>query len=390
MKKQIIILFLLITTLAHSENLTNVTVRILTTRVITTFIFSPLTGNYMVYGDGLLLTDCDPSGIYQMNVENDSIRLKTFEKNIGKYASIKFYSKAPEAVFKIKSVNPLSKVRTYDNNLEVGLSPDKKQFTLINNVDLEKYISGVVQSEAGKRISMEYYKLQSILCRTFLLTNITRHEAEGFQVCDDVHCQAYNEKATELNVIKAVQDTRGLVVVDNDLNLITAAFHSNCGGMTCNSQDVWSISTTYLKSVKDTFCLNSPNAHWQRSISYEDWNTYLQLKHKYPVADSLKVATNTSFSQTYGRAVYFTDKDLKIPLKTIRADFKLKSTYFSIEQDGDSVKFNGRGYGHGVGLCQEGAMHQAILGYSYKHILNFYYKDVHLVDLSALKYFKAE
>ena len=75
MKKQIIILFLLITTLAHRETLTNVTVRILTTRVITTFIFSPLTGNYMVYGDGVLLTDCDPSGIYQMNVENDSIRL---------------------------------------------------------------------------------------------------------------------------------------------------------------------------------------------------------------------------------------------------------------------------------------------------------------------------
>ena len=91
MKRLIILSLLLISSLAYSENLTNVTVRVLTTRVITTFIFSPLSGNYIVYGDGKALSDCDPSGIYQMNIENDSIRLKTFEKNIGKYASIKFY-----------------------------------------------------------------------------------------------------------------------------------------------------------------------------------------------------------------------------------------------------------------------------------------------------------
>lgn len=390
MKKLLIPLFILAAFFAKGDNLTTVSVRVLTTKVISTFIFSPISGNYMVYADGRLLSDCDPTGIYQMNIENDSIRLKTFEKNIGLFGSLKFYSKDADAVFKIKSVMPQGKVRTCDNNLEVLLSPDRKQFLLINNVDLEEYIAGVVQSEAGKRISPEYYKLQAILCRTFLLAHLTRHEPEGFQVCDDVHCQAYLDKATEENIIKAVLETRGLVVVDNDLNLITAAFHSNCGGMTCNSQDVWSISTTYLKSVKDTFCLDSPNAHWTRTISLEDWKTYLQLKQKTPLADSLKLAGIPAFSQPNGRAIFYTDKDLKIPLKTIRADFKLKSTYFNILQDGDSVKFDGRGYGHGVGLCQEGAMRQANLGYSYKHIINYYYRDVHLVDLSALKYFKAE
>jgi stage II sporulation protein D len=192
------------------------------------------------------------------------------------------------------------------------------------------------------------------------------------------------------DIVEAVLDTKGLVVVDNDLNLITAAFYSNCGGQTCNSQDVWATSTTYLKSVKDTFCLNQSNAKWQRIIPLEDWKSYLQLKHKYPVEDSLKLTGVTSFSQSNGRAIYFMDKDLKIPLKTIRSDFQLKSTYFSISQRGDSVIFNGRGYGHGVGLCQEGAMRMADLKYSYKDILNFYYKDVHLVDLSALNYFKQE
>ncbi len=362
----------------------------MTTRVITTVVFSPTSGDYLVYGDGELLKDYDPTGIFQMSIDKDSILLKTFERTIGKFASLKFYSKENVGEFKIKAVVPTSRVRTYDGNLEVSLTPDKAQFLLINKVSLENYIAGVVQSEAGKNISLEYYKLQAILCRTFLLSHLNRHEPEGFQLCDDVHCQAYLNKGTEANIVKGVFETKGLVIVDNDLNLITSAFHSNCGGVTCNSQDVWSISTSYLKSVKDTFCLHSFNAVWQRTVPLEDWKAYLQLKHKYPVDDSSKFAGATSYSQANGRNIFFMDRNLKIPLKTIRADFKLRSTYFSIEQIGDSVRFNGRGYGHGVGLCQEGAMRQAVLGYSYKSILNFYYKDVHLVDLSALSYFRQE
>ena len=384
------LLFLLLITSCHSLFSEVVSVRILTTKIISTIIFSPISGSYTIYGDGVPLNNCDPTGIFQMNIEGDSIRLKTFEKNIGKYASLKFIAKEADAFFKIKSVVTQSHVRTYDDNLEVSINSDKTQLVLINKVDLEKYIAGVVESEAGKVTSLEYYKLQAILCRTYLLAHINRHIAEGFEVCDDVHCQAYLNKSGEDNILKAVIDTKGLVVVDNDLNLITAAFHSNCGGETCNSQDVWAISTPYLKAVKDTFCLHETNATWRRSVSMEDWKTYLQLKHKLPITDTSLSANSTNFIQQNGRAIYFVDKDLRIPLKTIRSDFKLKSTYFSIIQVDDSVIFNGRGYGHGVGLCQEGAMRMAKLKYNYRDILHYYYKDVHLVDLSALSYFRQE
>lgn len=366
-----------------------VSVRIFTSKVVNTFIFSPLSGSYKIVGDGFVLADLvDPSGIYQMSIIGDSILLKTFEKTIGKFSSIKIYSKE-SAAFKIKSVIPDSKVRIYEDDLEVMLTADKKQFLLINKVDLEKYISGVVESESGTKTNIEYYKLQAILCRTYLLANINRHVLEGFQVCDDVHCQAYLSKNKTEDITKAVYDTKGLVVVDNDLNLITAAFHSNCGGQTVNSQDVWSISTSYLKSIKDTFCIRQPHANWQRSISMEDWKAYLQLKSS-AANDSLKAYGPGSFYQNNGRSIFYIDKDLKIPLKTIRSDFRLKSTYFSIEQNGDNVIFKGRGYGHGVGLCQEGAMRMADLKFPYTAILNYYYKDVHLVDLSALTYFKQE
>ncbi len=368
----------------------SISVRILTTKVIQSFIFSPITGTYDVYGDGVLLLNSDTPGIFQLIIDKDSIILKTFERTIGKYASLKMLSKQTNGAFKIKSVVPEGKVRTYEDDVTIGLTADKKQILLINKIEIEKYIGGVVESESGTRTSLEYYKLQSILCRTYLLVHINRHVLEGFQVCDDVHCQAYLSRTTDADIQKGVNDTKGLVVVDNDLNLITAAFHSNCGGQTVASQDVWAAPTTYLKSVKDTFCIKQTHAKWKRTIPMEDWKAYLQLKHKYPVDDSLMLSNATSFNQTYGRSIYFTDRDLKIPLKIIRADFQLKSTYFSVEQQGESVIFNGRGYGHGVGMCQEGAMRMANLNHSYKEILNFYYKDVHLVDLSALNYFRQE
>lgn len=390
MKKNSLFLIISLLLLTCPSYANVVSVRILTIKIINTFIFSPLGGNYSVYGDGILLENCDPSGIFQMNIEGDFIRLKTFEKNIGKFSIIKMVAKESYAAFKIKSVIPQGKVRTYDDNLEIMLTPDKGQFLLINKVDMENYIAGVVESEGGKGSNLEYYKIQSILCRTYLLAHLTRHVLEGFEVCDDVHCQAYSSKGSDDNILKAVLATKGIVVVDNNLNLITAAFHSNCGGETCNSQDVWAMSTTYLKSVKDPYCVSQSQAHWQRIIPLEDWQAYIQLKHKYPVDDSSSIIRSTSFTQSAGREIYFKDKDLKIPLKNIRSDFKLKSTYFSIEQIGDSIKFKGRGYGHGVGLCQEGAMQMAKLKFTYEYILHYYYKDVNLVDVSALNYFRQE
>lgn len=390
MKKNKILLLLLFLLFEIYTYANTVSVRILTTKIINTFIFTPLESDYTVYADGELLIECDPSGIFQMNIEGDFIRLKTFEKDLGKFSTIKIIAKKAESSFKIKSVIPSGKIRTYDNDLEIKLSPDKGQFILVNKVDLENYIAGVVESEGGKGSNLEYYKIQSVLCRTYLLAHINRHMLEGFEVCDDVHCQAYVSKASDGTIKKAVLKTKEIVVVDNNLNLITAAFHSNCGGETCNSQDVWAMTTTYLKSIQDTYCLNQSQAHWERIIPLEDWQEYIQLKYKQSINSKKKANIITSFNQESGREIYFYDKDLKIPLKNIRADFKLKSTYFSIEQIRDSIIFKGRGYGHGVGLCQEGAMQMAKLKHPYENILHHYYKDVNLVDVSALNYFRQE
>jgi stage II sporulation protein D len=350
-------------------------------------IVSPLTTEYNIYYDGKLLTDIEPGSMLQLTIEGDSIRIKALERTLVKCLSVKFIAKNSSCSFKFKSVSPETKVRTFTDNLDITIS--NKALRVINSVDVEDYIAGVVEAESGTKTTPEYYRLQAILCRTYALSHMRRHEAEGYHLCDQVHCQAFKGRTVDADIIAAVEDTRGLVVVDSDLNLITAAFHSNCGGQTINSEDVWALPVPYLKAVRDTFCIKMPHAKWERKVATEDWMSYLALKHKYPVEDSISFTQAVNYPQN-NRSIYFIDKGLKIPLKTIRADWQLKSTYFSIEQRTDSVIFKGKGYGHGVGMCQEGAMRMSRLGYTYKDILHFYYREVHLVDLSVLEFFRKE
>jgi len=158
-------------------------------------------------------------------------------------------------------------IHKYDDDLQViNTLPF---ITFINDVDLDHYVAGVVEGEAGYNLSLEYYKLQAILCRTYALNNFSRHLSEGYNLCDKVHCQVYHKKCTKNDIIQATSATSGLVVVDDDLELINTTFHSNCGGQTCNSEDVWVSEMDYLKSVKDSFCTKQPHARWKKTFSVE-------------------------------------------------------------------------------------------------------------------------
>jgi stage II sporulation protein D len=237
---------------------------------------------------------------------------------------------------------------------------------------------------------LEFYKVQAILARTFALTHINKHVAEGFSLCDQVHCQAYYGKPKDLTIFKAIEETKGKVVVDENLNLIVAAFHSNSGGQTANSEDVWGSKTTYLRSVTDSFSIKMPNSKWERRMLTDDWLSYLKLKHNFPTEqdDAKSIALNFKQDQ---RKIFLECSNSRVPLKNIRQDLQLKSTFFSISIiNKDSVLFKGRGYGHGLGMCQEGAMRMSKSGYTYTQILNFYYKNIQLIDLHKLSFFKDE
>ncbi|MBC7863796.1 MAG: SpoIID/LytB domain-containing protein [Bacteroidia bacterium] len=366
-----------------------VKVRILAHLKVNSVLFSPDKGSYKVYGDGREIFSMDQKGVLKISVSGDTIEVKSVENNLGKFSSVKIIGMGEDNAFRIKCVDPDRKYRYYQDDLTIFADAASKNLKLVNVVELDKYISGVVEAEAGSRSALEFYKVQAILARTYALNILTKHAAEGFDICDQVHCQAFYGRTKEEEILKAVYMTKGIVVVDHDMNLITAVFHSNSGGQTVNAVDVWGTPTPYLVSVKDSFSVAMPNYKWTRKMAVEDWLDYLKIKHNYPIEDSIAKRNALNFAQV-NRKNFIEGKGVKVPLKNIRTDLVLRSTFFSVETKGDTVLLCGKGYGHGIGMCQEGAMKMAKLGYKYPEVIKFYYKNVSLIDKTQLSFFRED
>ena len=356
------------------------------TKKITSFIFLPEEGSYSVFTENGKLLDIDNSEALELNYFDNEIIIKSLDKDYGSFKKIHFIGTSWKNSFKIK-IPSNKKIKIYEDNLFINLHDYYNYFQLVNNIDINNYVAGVVESEVGRRPPLEYLKLQAIICRTYALKNINRHVSEGFSLCDKVHCQAYNHKPKSLLIKEAALTTKGIVIVDSDINLITATFYSNCGGQTANSEEVWREKLYYLRSVKDNHCLHENNSVWTKNITKSTWMNYLK-KH-----DHSDISLNDECSIEYfqnEREQFYMKENIKIPFVSIRKEFKLKSAQFDVVPNGNHVTLKGKGFGHGVGLCQEGAMKMSRTGYSYIEILHFYYKDVHMINLESLDFFKED
>lgn len=324
---------------------------------------------------------------------DDGLRLEQVGNAIAaKSLTLSFSAKKVEVVpsgsgFRMRALDRKEAERTYPGALEASVADGR--MLLVDRVGLEAYTAGVVSAEAGKEHHIEYYKLQSVSCRTYALTNMRKHIAEGFEVCDGVHCQVFRGRNRNDSIQQATDATHGLVIVDPDIKLIHATFHSNCGGETLNAEDLWSKHEPYLRATRDTFCLRAPHATWEKSIPRSEWLGYLQQRFGYKAENEARLNAVLHY-EPQCRDLYLGNTWPLLPLKHVREDLKLKSTYFSVRTEGDRVLLKGRGFGHAVGLCQEGAMGMARAGFSYTDILHHYYTDVHLVDLGTLDFFRDE
>jgi stage II sporulation protein D len=192
-----------------------------------------------------------------------------------------------------------------------------------------------------------------------------------------VHCQAYiGRHLWNEDVEISGEVTDGLVLTDPDSVLLNAAYHSNSGGETRGSGQVWLKEESYLKPVLDRFSLGQSNSRWEKRIPIAEWISYLSryniLEEDFTDTASLELV------QEHRQQVYCPDRDT-LMLSDIRRDWQLRSDFFDIVRNGDDLILQGRGYGHGVGLSQEGAMHMARRGYHYTEILNYYYHDIRIV-----------
>lgn len=341
-------------------------------------------GPLTIWVDGKKVAELTASDGLVLKSTDAGIHAKSLMLDLTAKKSIIFRSQGGRG-FRMRNMAPKTAERSYPGSLE--LSKANGNLKMVATVPLEEYVAGVVQAEAGKGHWLEYYKLQAVSCRTYALANLTKHAADGFELCDGTHCQVFKGAATDPTILQAAKATHGMVVVDANIRLIHATFHSNCGGETLNAEDVWSKPEPYLRSTVDTFCTKAPHAAWRRVIGRNEWLGYLQRKFDVDTTDRQRVEVLTGYSPSC-RDLYLCDIDPLIPLEQVRTDWKLNSAYFSIGTEQGNVVLTGRGFGHGVGLCQEGAMNMARSGASFTDILHHYYADVHLVDLSTLDFFR--
>lgn len=260
-------------------------------------------------------------------------------------------------------------------------------------LSLEDYVVGVMRGEATVETEPEASKALAIAIRTYALKNSGRHATDGYDFCSTTHCQRFVARDATVNatsntmvdsrIATAARATEGQVVLDNRGQPIDAYFSASCGGETANIRDLWGVTPAfYLRGVRDEYCDTGPHAKWTDTISRADLLRALQSDSRTDVGNRLDHVRISTRDET-GRAEFIAIEGEH--RKTIRGwDFKiivgralgwnlLKSSRFEVSNSGTNFIFRGSGFGHGLGLCQEGAHVMATRGASYQKILEKYF-----------------
>ncbi|HDP76563.1 MAG TPA: SpoIID/LytB domain-containing protein [Bacteroidales bacterium] len=368
-------LFSLLFSLPFLSNSQKLSISVFNDTNLSTILVTPTKGNYnMVLGDSTIALKS--LQILYISRQGDLVLVRDENRNYGSFKRVTLIGQTGEDVFRLKPIIPAKPARLYDDNITFYV--EFNRIMAVNIIDREKYIAAVVLAETGPNKEPELYKAQALLARTFTFTHIDKHQSEGFNLCDQEHCQAYKGRPEAFQYIyDAVLDVKGLIVVDSALKPISAAFHANCGGQTANSEDVWIQALPYLRSINDRFCTSAPNARWERTIPLTEWEKFLAQQG----VDTARLTRYNLNFYPKERPKYYTVLGVNIATTTVRKYFKLRSAWFTVSAGKSEVRLSGRGYGHGVGMCQDGALALAQRGFTYDKIIHHYFTGVQIVDI---------
>lgn len=260
--------------------------------------------------------------------------------------------------------------------------------TAVNIVPVDGYLRSVVPEEMPVDWPAEAIKAQSVAARSFALASRGRHASEGYDLCTTTHCQLYTGTTAEKSASNAaIKATRGEVLTYGG-KPIEALFHTDSGGMTENSEDVWGSHVPYLRAAKDTPAKTMP---WTKAIRRADLERKLAAKGhdigkvRSLVLSPLAIGRSAKDRTASGRVKTMTVKGTKgtatLSGTTWRSLLGLKSTLFDAKLAKDMVTFTGYGSGHGLGISQWGAERMAAKGASYAEILHHYYTGTKMQQL---------
>jgi stage II sporulation protein D len=260
----------------------------------------------------------------------------------------------------------------YSGNIEVWKG--EKSLYIINELPLEDYIKGVVAAEVKSNWGAEALKAQAVVARTYAIyQKMNAGKDLPYHLTSTVLSQVYKGANLSPEISKAVDDTRNEALYYQGKPIV-AFYHSTSGGMTEDAGEVFSESLPYIKPVK-TNCELSPFFMWEKIIPAAEIEKALGIKG----IKDIKIDSYTVSGRVKEFAL-FIEKELNpvdVPATEFRKKLgweRLPSTMITeLSKSDDAFVFEGRGYGHGVGMCQWSALQMAKEGKTYREILMFFY-----------------
>jgi len=256
----------------------------------------------------------------------------------------------------------------------------------INIVSVEEYLMSVVPSEIPALWEPEALKAQAVAARTYAYYHLFKKNKKSlYDVDASTNFQVYRGASVEKEpTTRAVNDTAGEIIMFRN-EPVLAYFHSTCGGHTVDDRHVWERSDhKYLEGVTCRYCGDSPTYNWKTVVSLDELRQKLSTKYR-----SIGQIKNIRFHRASGRVtavdIGHTGGKVKLSGNDFRLLFpgkRILSTYFKSRYIRDGLIIRGKGWGHGVGLCQWGSRGMARSGADYKTILKHYYSHITVDRLS--------
>jgi len=259
------------------------------------------------------------------------------------------------------------------------ISMSDAKIRVVNTLDVEHYLKGVLYHEISHRWPYAVIKAQAIAARTYALYQKQVMKDKDYDLTSDAYSQVYGGRRSEkYRTSKAVNMTKGKVLT-YDGKIFPAYYHATCGGYTEDAHNLWTTDIPPLKGTKCGYCNKSKHFYWKRKIKLSEIQEKLK-KAGHKKVDSIKSIEIQSRFQASGRIAYLVVKsklgNLRITGKNFRQAIGanlLRSNNFEAQIIGDIAFFKGKGWGHGVGMCQWGAYFMSRKNYSAEKILQHYY-----------------
>ncbi len=288
----------------------------------------------------------------------------------------------------------------YLGKIHISTSTDQRRCDVINEIDMESYLSTLLAKEMNSKWPVEALKAQAVAARTYALHKIYSKEVSkvfGSEVPFDLESSEKHQVSGKFSdetpkTRLAAVSTAGEVLVNESGDLAPVFFHAKCGGRTRLPEQVWQNPVKGYESVDCPFCKDHGRPGWRTEISTERlqkfvlWATNKGYFHpKRPVLDGEQIKmTDDRWGANRVRISYGNVSTLmeKSALRRYFGRVELRSNNFHLRYatTGDLV-LEGNGHGHGVGLCQMGALEMASRGYDHKKILSYYFPQMKLVKV---------